>query len=142
MKQYLEGIGLLVGMIIGAGIFGLPYAVYSAGIFWGLLFFVVALSMLLLVSLLYGEVAYLTPGKHRFAGYVGMYLGKYEQYLSFFLILFGNYGALLVYGILGGIFLHNIFSGLGNGEFWFSMIFFAVAAGMANPIPSEPPLGE
>jgi amino acid permease len=128
MKQYLEGIGLLLGMIIGAGIFGLPYAIYSSGIFWGLAHFIIALSVLLLISLLYGEVTYLTAGKHRFAGYVGMYLGPYEKYLSFFLILFGNYGGLLVYGILGGVFLHNIFSGAVYGEFWFSMIFFAFAA--------------
>lgn len=127
-RLYLEGTGLLLGMIIGAGIFGLPYAIHQSGIFWGLLHFTLALFLLLLINLLYGEVAYLTSGRHRFTGYVRTYLGANESRMALFLVLFGNYGALLVYGILGGIFLQNIFYGvMPIGNFFWGLVFFAVA---------------
>ncbi|MBI5742303.1 MAG: hypothetical protein HZA25_00500 [Candidatus Niyogibacteria bacterium] len=142
MKQYLEGIGLLLGMIIGAGIFGLPYALAQAGIFWGFVHFALALTLLLVVSLMYGEITFATAERHRFVGYVRTYLGKWDSRLSLILILFGNYGALLVYGLLGGIFLNNIFglsaatnaapAGAGGNEAWFVTAFFVVGALVAR----------
>ena len=35
--QFLEAVGLIFGMIIGSGIFVLPYAVSVSGIVWGLI---------------------------------------------------------------------------------------------------------
>ncbi|MEK7596412.1 MAG: aromatic amino acid transport family protein [Patescibacteria group bacterium] len=126
---YLESIGLLTGMILGAGIFALPFVFSRAGIFWGLLHFISALFLIIILNFLYGEAAFLTAGRHRFTGYVKMYLGKSASYLAFLVTILSYYGTFLIYGLLGGIFLENIFNG-GRGSFntfWFSLLFFAAA---------------
>lgn len=110
IKVYLKAIGMLVGMIFGAGVFALPYSFMKAGIFWGIVYFSVALSLMILLHYWYGEVAYFTEGKHRFIGYVEIFFNKKTKWFSFLITLFTNYGALFAYGFLGGIFLSNIFS--------------------------------
>lgn len=129
-RQYLEAFGLLIGMIIGAGIFGLPYAIARAGVFWGLAHFIIALALLLAVSLLYAEFAFVTPERHRFVGYVRSALGEREGRLAFIMTVFGYYGALIVYGILGGIFTGNIFGIGGAGGGIMPTLAFFVAAGL------------
>lgn len=126
-RAYLEGVGLLAGLMLGAGIFALPYSLYKAGVFWGIVHFIIALFLLLVTHFFYAEVTYLTKGRHRFAGYVSMYIGKTAGHFAFLVTLFGYYGTLLAYGLLGGIFLNNIFNGvLSLSAFWFSIIFFSV----------------
>jgi len=118
-KTYLKGIGLLVGMIVGAGVFALPYVFSKAGVFWGIFHFALTFIILLFLHLLYGEVAYYTQGKHRFTGYVEMFLGKWAKQLAFLTTIASYYGSLLVYGLLAGLFLVNIFN-------WFSAPVFAI----------------
>jgi tyrosine-specific transport protein len=121
-KTYLRGIGLLVGMIFGAGIFALPYVFLKAGVFWGLFHFALTFIILLFLHLLYGEVSYYTEGKHRFTGYVEMFLGKWAKELAFLTTIVSYYGSLLVYGLLAGLFLANIFTGLSSQSL--AMLFF------------------
>lgn len=104
----LSGAGLLVGVIIGAGMFALPYAVVRAGVLWGAIHLVATFSLLLYVHLLYGTIVLGTPGKHRLPGYARIYVGAWLSKISFTSALFGFYGALLAYGILGGIFLEQL----------------------------------
>lgn len=128
LKLYSKAIGMLVGMIFGAGIFALPYAFARAGLFWALVHFVIALFFMLTLQLFYGEVAYLTKEKHRFTGYVRELIGeKYEKW-AFFTTIFAYYGALLAYGILGGVFISNLFN---VSTFNASVIFF-VAVGLLS----------
>ncbi len=108
-------------MIFGAGIFALPFAVSRAGIFWGAFYFILALLLMIFLHLWYGEAAYYTKGKHRFTGYVEMLLGGKAKWFAFLITLFLSYGSLLVYGLLGGIFLLNIFGG--SLFFWSLLIF-------------------
>ncbi len=96
-------------MIFGAGIFALPFSFVQAGIFWGIFHFALAFVLMIFLHLWYGEVAYNTPGKHRFTGYAEMILGKRTKWPAFLIAILTGYGALLVYGILGGIFLANLF---------------------------------
>lgn len=124
-RTYLKGIGLLVGMIFGAGIFALPYVFSKAGVFWGIFHFALTFVILLFLHLLYGEVAYFTQGKHRFTGYVEMFLGKWAKQLAFLTTIASYYGSLLVYGLLAGLFLSNIFNQLSSAAF--TMIFFIIA---------------
>jgi len=126
---YLESVGLLTGIILGAGIFVLPFAFSRAGIFWGLFHFIITLFLIVILNLLYGEATFLTPGRHRFIGYARMYLGQSAGRLAFLTTILSYYGALLIYGLLGGIFLENIFNG-GRGSFnsfWFTLLFFGIA---------------
>lgn len=125
-KIYLRGIGMLVGMIFGAGVFALPYSFARAGLFWGLAHFAITFSILLFLHFLYGEVAYYTKGKHRFTGYVEIFLGKKAKCFALITTIASYYGTLLVYGLLGGLFLFNIFGN--SSAFKFSVIFFATGA--------------
>lgn len=122
-RRYVEGIGILVGMIFGAGVFALPYVTAQSGIAWGAFHLGLALAFMLILHYLYGEVAYYTGGEHRFVGYVRLLLGKRAAALALLLTLFGSYGAMVVYGVLGGVFFSSIvplFSAFG----W-ALIFFA-----------------
>lgn len=107
-RLYIQSIGMLVGMIFGAGIFALPYSVVKAGIWWGLIHFLITFSLVLFLHLLYGEIIFNIPGKHRITGYVEILLGKKAKFISFLFTLFSYYGTLLIYVILGGLFLYNI----------------------------------
>lgn len=122
---YLRGIGMLVGMIFGAGVFALPFAFARASLFWGVFHFLIAFLILIFLHLWYGEVAYYTRGKHRFTGYTEIFLGNKAKLLSFLTTIGSYYGSLLVYGILAGIFLSNIFQNFTAVPM--SFLFFIIA---------------
>lgn len=126
--RFLKGIGIIVGLMFGAGVFALPFAISQAGIFWGIAHLVVAITIMLLLLFLYAEISYYTKGKHRFAGYVGLILGKNSKILAFVIISIAYYGALLAYGVLGGIFLSSLVASGANYTFWFSLLFFTVGS--------------
>jgi len=125
-RLYRNGLGTLVGMIFGAGVFALPYSFAKAGVIWGVVHFVVAFFFMVVLHLMYGEVAYLTEGQHRFTGYVRKFLGRKAEFLAFFTTVLSYYGALLVYGILGGIFLSTFVDTL--SVFQYTLIFFGLGA--------------
>lgn len=121
----------MTGMIFGAGIFALPYAFLRGGLFWGIINFCIAFLLLAFLHIWFGEIAYYTKGKHRFTGYVEIFLGKNAKNFAFLATIASYYGSLLVYGLLGGIFLSNLF-GVSQGFNFagiLSIIFFA-AGGM------------
>lgn len=122
-RSALSGLGLLVGVIVGAGMFVLPYTVARAGIVWGSVHALLAFAVLTLIHLLYGEIVFSTPGAHRLPGYAKIYLGQCAKSVSFLSALIGFYGALLVYGLLGGVFLAGLAGG--DSSLW-SLLFFAV----------------
>jgi len=117
----------MAGMIFGAGIFVLPFMFAQAGLFWGLIHFAVAFLIILVLNFLYAEVAYYTRGKHRFTGYTEIFLGKTAKHLAFLSTLFSYYGSLLIYGLLGGVFLLNFFQNGGSYKVLASVLFFVVA---------------
>ncbi len=123
-RVYFKGIGLLVGMIVGAGVFALPYVFSKAGLSWGIFHFAITFIILLFLHLLYGEIAYFTQGKHRFTGYVEIFLGKWAKQLAFLTTIASYYGSLLVYGLLAGLFLSNIFNQFSSTTF--AILFFII----------------
>lgn len=129
MNKFYNAIATLVGTIIGAGIFGLPYVASKAGLTITV-FYMVALSVIVtLLHLLYGEVALRTNGNHRLVGYASIYLGKWGKRISSFSVIFGSYAALLAYVILGGIFMNRIFGGIfGGTDFIYSLAFFFISS--------------
>ncbi|MFH0819569.1 MAG: aromatic amino acid transport family protein [bacterium] len=128
-KNFYFALSTLIGTIIGAGIFGLPYAIYQSGIFLGLVYLLVLGFIMIIIHLLYGEVVLRTEKTHRLVGYGEKYLGEPAKMVLTLSALFGLYGSSIVYIILGGEFLNNIFSGfLINNSFFYSLIFFAVVA--------------
>ena len=58
-RLYIKGIGMMTGLIIGAGVFALPYAFAQAGVFWGTVHLVVSLFIVYFLHQWYGEVSFL-----------------------------------------------------------------------------------
>jgi len=119
----------LVGTIVGAGMFGIPYVVAQSGFLIGAVFLFILTIVSILLHLAYGEIAYKTPGKHRLVGYAEHYLGKYGKVIVTISLLIGFFGSLLVYIIISGEFLSELFSPLfGGSSFVYSLIFFAIGS--------------
>lgn len=125
MKTFIS-LGLLVGMIVGAGMFALPYAVVEAGIFLGAIYFLLAFLVLTLLHLLYGEISYVVNQKHRLPGYVRYYFGDYVGRIATFSMMFGFFGALLAYGVLAGVFLGQFLGVVSSAKL--SLLFFILAS--------------
>lgn len=105
LSPRLEALLLLVGTIIGVGIFVLPFVFGQAGFLTGLVELAVLAAAVTLVHLAYAEVVLRTAAVHRLPGYVRMYLGRSAGWLATASYVFGLSGALLVYLVLGGSFL-------------------------------------
>jgi tyrosine-specific transport protein len=67
---------ILSGTIIGAGMFGLPYAFSRVGVSFSALFILVLAAFLGVLHVAYGLIALHTPGDHRLPGYARIYLGE------------------------------------------------------------------
>lgn len=104
-NSFLLALSTLVGTIIGAGIFGLPYVISKSGIVPGVFYFAVLGGAVLLLHLMFGEIALRTAEKHRLIGYAQIYLGDWGKTVVTFSTVFGVVGALLAYIIIGGDFL-------------------------------------
>src|SRR3989338_3453293 len=109
MIKTLEGFGILIGVIIGAGLFGLPYSFSKAPLSWNIFLFLAVFCLSVFLHLLFAGIIYTTPGKQRFPGYVQIYLGPRAETVATIFSVLSSYGALLAYGILGATFLGNIF---------------------------------
>lgn len=122
----------MAGLIIGAGVFALPYAFAKAGIFWGTIHLVFSVFVVYFLHQWYGEVSFYTKGKHRFVGYVEKYLGKKAKVFSAITTMGSYYFSLLIYAVMGGIFLSN-FTSLFNGHTveFMTLLFFATGGLMA-----------
>ena len=103
----LAGTFMLAGMIIGAGMFAIPFAFSQAGFWLGALELVMLGAVVIVIHLSYAEVVLATREVHRLPGYVRIYLGRWGKMISFASIALSALGTLLVYLILGSKFLEN-----------------------------------
>lgn len=104
----LEATLLLVGTIVGVGMFGIPFVFSRAGFLTGAVELVLLAAITMIVHLAYAEVVLRTPEIHRLPGYASRYLGPAGAAVSRLSYLFGISGALLVYLVLGGAFLGTL----------------------------------
>jgi tyrosine-specific transport protein len=123
-KDFLFALSTLIGLTIGAGIFGIPYSILKSGLMPGLFYFFVLGGVVFLIHALFGEIVLRTKEKQRLVGYTQKYLGKEAKVLITFTTLVGTCGVLLVYLILGGSFLKNIFPSFTLSEFSLSLLFW------------------
>ncbi|OHA64376.1 MAG: hypothetical protein A2842_00610 [Candidatus Wildermuthbacteria bacterium RIFCSPHIGHO2_01_FULL_48_25] len=105
MRNFVLAVSTMVGPIIGAGIFGMPYVVAMSGIIPGLFYFIVLTFVVVYLHLFFGEICLRTEGKHRLVGYAQIYLGAWGKLFASFVLLFVLLGTLLAYLILAGDFL-------------------------------------
>ncbi len=114
MNPTTLGLSTLIGTIVGAGMFGLPYVVARSGLLVALFYFIILGVCITYLHLFFGEVCLRTPGKHRLIGYAGIYLGSLGKMVVAFSTIAGTIGALLAFLIIGGDFLEIIISPFAN----------------------------
>lgn len=126
-RHYPRAIAMLIGTIIGVGIFGVPYVVARSGALFGAAHFVVMTAVLLFVHLSFGELTLRTKAHHRLVGYAERYFGPWGKGIAALAGIAGIYGALLAYIIIGGSFLHQLLGPTLGGTPWlYSVAFSAV----------------
>ncbi len=122
-KEFLIGVWTLVGVTVGAGIFGLPYVFYKAGFYTGLAVITFTSLIMILLSLYLGEIILRTKENHQLSGLAEKYLGKKGKTIMFIVQLLSIYGALAAYIIGSGLALSSIFGGSSR---LYSILFFIV----------------
>ncbi len=124
MKTSIRAYSILIGTIIGAGIFGVPYAIGQSGLLSGIFFFLAVGVIMTLLHLMYGEVVLATRQKHRLPGFAQKYLGNGWGEFAKISSTLGYYGSLAIYLILGGkfaFFLAGPF--LGGNELAYQLVY-------------------
>ena len=106
--KFIEAVLILSGMIIGAGMFAIPFSFARAGFFVGLVELVALTGVVVVLHRAYGDVVLATASSHRLPGYVRMYLGRRFAAVAHLSAFFGISGTLLAYVVLGGHFLHSL----------------------------------
>lgn len=129
MRDFLKALAVLVGTIIGVGIFALPYLASKAGFFITIFSFLIISFVVIAVYLIFAQVCLGTKTTHRLPGYVEKYLGSNWKIFSFLIIICGMVGACLAYLVVGGEFLKFLFNSyLGENNLAYSLIFFFLAS--------------
>src|SRR3989338_5511327 len=129
LKKYIYPVATLSGSIIGVGFFALPYITMKVGIWLMLAYFLVLGFLVILIHLMYGEIALKTPDFKRLPGFVGFHLGKWPGRLSLIFTTIGSFGILLVYLIIGSHFLSSVFLPIfGGSKLLYVFIYFALAS--------------
>ena len=103
-KNFFLALSVLIGTIIGAGIFGIPYVIFKSGLIPGLFYFIILGGAVLLIHLFFGEIVLRTKEKYRLPGFALKYLGRPAEVLVTVSVVVGVIGALLAYLILAGDF--------------------------------------
>lgn len=128
-KKFFYAVSTLIGMIIGVGMFGIPYSFAQAGFLIGLFYLILMTGVVMAIHLLYGEIILRTKQECRLVGYGEQYLGASGKKIATGIVIFQFYGALLVYIIAAGHFLNIIFNQyFGGSDFSWALIFFMFGA--------------
>ena len=124
-NEFFGAVWTLVGIVIGAGIFGLPYVFYKAGVYTGIAVVFLAFVVMTLITLYLGEICLRTRGFHQLTGLAEKYLVEKGKWFMFAANVLSIYGALAAYIIGAGLALNSIF---GFSEVLFSILFFVFVA--------------
>lgn len=126
-KHFFSAIATLIGITIGAGILGIPYAIARCGFLTGVIMILLIGFAVLFMNLYTGEVALRTKGSHQLTGYAYRYYGKFGKYFMTLTMIFYLYGALTAYIIKEGHFLFAVLNPVfGGSEAVYSIIFFVI----------------
>jgi len=125
LKNYIYPVATLAGSIIGVGIFSLPYVAMKSGIWLMLGYFLFLIFLIVIIHLIFTEISLKTPDFKRFPGFVGHHLGKYAEAWALISIIFGAFGVLLAYLIIGSEFLTGILQPyFGGGTIIYVILYF------------------
>ncbi len=116
----------LVGTIIGAGIFAVPYVMSRAGVGMGLIYILVMGIVIMFLHLYFGEIILAIRAKHRLPGFAGVIFGPLGKRLGAVLGIFGGWLGIIAYLILGGIFLSMLLQPFFGGQLLIYQLIFAL----------------
>jgi len=97
---------ILIGTIIGGGIFVLPYVNIKSGMLITNSWLVFLCVIMCLLHLVFGEIILKTNKEMKLPGYAGHYLGKPVKKFLNFVSIFASAFSLLIFIILTNKFLH------------------------------------
>lgn len=123
--KFIKALSVFTGVIIGVGIFGLPYIASKAGFFVVLGYFILLTAVTIAINIFYTRVIEGTEGSNYLPGHAAQYLGKKWKIVAFAILLLGTIGSLLAYIIVGGEFLNLFLSPLlGGSNLIWTLVFF------------------
>lgn len=129
LRYYIYPVATLSCGAIGVGFLSLPYVAKTASIWLMLFYFVVLTALILLINLIFGQISLKTPDFKRFPGFVGYYLGNWGKTFAFVSTIFGSFGVLLVYLIVGAEFLTSALQPIfGQSVLFYAIIYFVCAS--------------
>lgn len=123
IKLRWGAIATLAGLIIGAGMLGLPFAAKQSGLIITLMHILLLGAAVLLTNLYLGDVSLKVKENHQLPGLAERFLGKFGKYIVALAIFIEAVGALTAYLIGEGNALGQIF---GVSPLWPMLIFFAI----------------
>ncbi len=129
LVEKLDALAVMIGYIIGVGMFGLPYLTSKSGLIPFFILLTLIGTVQYFLHLMYANLIVDNGGNHRLPGYADIYLGRRAKIFTFIAQVIGNYGALLAYTILTGVFMHQLLGPiLGGSEFVYGTVIFAAEA--------------
>lgn len=108
LLSQIEAVAVLVGTIIGAGVFTLPRVAQQSGLMITVFWLGVVLVFVVYLHLAFGEIILRTAKDFRLPGYAGYYLGAPAKKLMLLTTFFTFSFSLLIYLLLAGQFLQTI----------------------------------
>lgn len=107
-KSLILPASVLAETIIGAGMFALPYVFFKSGLVFGLFYLFFFSAVFTLMHLMYADIIARTTENRRFAGYAGIYLGRFGFWLTAVITILGGIFALTIYLILSASFINLV----------------------------------
>jgi len=127
LRTFIYPLAVLSGTIVGVGFFSLPYIASKVGLWVMLGYFLILGSIVILIHLIFGELAVRTPDYKRLPGFAKIYLGNTGKAIAVISTILGAFGAILAYLIVGGEFLRGLLSPIFGGNSAFYTLFYFVA---------------
>lgn len=129
MRNYIKAIATLIGTIIGVGIFTIPYVTVKAGILPTLILLPVLAVVQYYLHLIFAEIILSVKEKHRLPGYAEKYYGNKGKIATFIIDTIGNYGSILAYIVVGGLFFTQLLQPyFGGSDVWYATAIFLIQA--------------
>ncbi len=129
MLKIIYATSVIVGTIIGVGIFAIPFLTLKVGLWVMLGYFFVLGIVAILIHYFLGEVVLQSPDFVRIPGFAKIYLGKWGYRIALISGILGLLGACLAYLILGGEFLAAILIPIFGGSVeMYTWLYFTLGA--------------
>lgn len=106
--SFLKSIQVLIGAIIGVGIFGIPYAMAQAGFSIVLAYIVILGAINLIMIFAFADLVLYDGGSMRVVGTIKTHLGAHWAMVMAIVLFASIWGAMLAYIIIGGEFLYSL----------------------------------